>query len=60
MTGSRSNGLIVALGRLPTADETEIALRFIQSATMNKVDPHEAWALLWQALFASLDFRYLN
>ncbi|MBI5771496.1 MAG: DUF1553 domain-containing protein [Verrucomicrobia bacterium] len=42
------------LGRVPTAHEKEIALRHVAA------DSAEAWTELHQALFASVDFRYLH
>jgi hypothetical protein len=45
------------LGRGPTDEERRIALRFVESPGS---EPDEAWALLVQALFASIDFRYLH
>jgi hypothetical protein len=48
-----------ALGRLPTERETKIAL----AAVAGKTKPEErlaAWERLYQALFASIDFRYVN
>jgi len=42
------------LGRLPTASEQKIAVEFLKSSA----DPHDAWAQLMHALFASMDFRY--
>jgi hypothetical protein len=44
----------LALGRVPTDGERSIGLRFVSAAK----DPAEAWAALFQALFASADFRY--
>ena len=41
------------LGRLPTAKEKEIALRFVTSEKAT-------WERLYQALFASVDFRYVE
>ena len=46
----------LALGRLPTDGERSIGLRFVSAAK----EPHEAWAALFQALFASADFRYAD
>jgi hypothetical protein len=44
----------LTLGRLPTDGERSIGLRFVSAAK----DPNEAWSALFQALFASADFRY--
>jgi hypothetical protein len=46
----------LALGRRPTEAERRVALGFVAA----QPDRAEAWALLVQALFASIDFRYLN
>jgi hypothetical protein len=44
----------LALARPPTDRERQIALEFV-------AEHHEdAWATLFQALFASIDFRYRN
>jgi hypothetical protein len=47
----------LCLGRLPTAGERSVAARFLASGT---ADRKEAWAGLFQALFASADFRYVD
>jgi hypothetical protein len=43
----------LTLGRLPTAGERRIAAEFLRGT-------EEDWAMLFQALFASMDFRYVN
>jgi hypothetical protein len=43
-----------ALGRLPTAKEREIAVKFLASGGK------ATWERLYQALFASVDFRYVE
>jgi hypothetical protein len=45
----------LALGRAPTAGERQVAAKFLHDR-----DPKEAWAMLFHALFASADFRYVN
>lgn len=45
------------VGRPPTPQERAIALRFLQP---HQADVTAAWATLFQTLFASADFRYLN
>jgi hypothetical protein len=45
----------LTLGRAPTAAEQQVAAKFLHGR-----EPHEAWALLLHALFASADFRYVN
>ncbi len=47
-----------ALGRGPTANERSLASEFLRAAGGDA--PLEAWAQLHQAIFASVDFRYLN
>lgn len=47
-----------ALGRAPTANERSLAQTFLRTAGGDA--PVEAWAQLHQALFASVDFRYLH
>ncbi len=47
-----------ALGRGPTAKERLLASDFLRAAGGDA--PTEAWAQLHQALFASVDFRYLD
>ena len=46
-----------AMGRPPTSTERDLALKYV---TQNAAQREEAWSQLCQALFASLDFRYLN
>src|SRR5262249_29741153 len=45
----------LTLGREPTAGERQVAAKLLDSR-----DPKEAWALLFHALFASADFRFVN
>ena len=44
------------LGRPPSAKETTLFQRFLQTAPT----PEQGWRQIHQALFASLDFRYLD
>ncbi len=46
-----------ALGRLPGIQERRLATHFLGESTPSATDD---WALLVQAVFASVDFRYLN
>jgi hypothetical protein len=46
----------LTLGRAPTELELATAQEFIGNATADA----ESWAMLFQALFASMDFRYLD
>ncbi|HEX8200729.1 MAG TPA: PSD1 and planctomycete cytochrome C domain-containing protein [Isosphaeraceae bacterium] len=48
----------LALGRPPTAAERRLLLGFL--AADPATSPDEAWALVFQVLFASADFRYVN
>ncbi|AGA29841.1 DUF1553 domain-containing protein [Singulisphaera acidiphila] len=51
----------LALGRRPAASERRIGLSFLaQNTREGKPDDEGAWALLFQAVFASVDFRYVN
>jgi hypothetical protein len=50
----------LALGRLPTAKEREIALGFLAAAGTSERDRLAAWSRLHQSLFACLDFRYIE
>ncbi|HEY7314233.1 MAG TPA: PSD1 and planctomycete cytochrome C domain-containing protein [Gemmataceae bacterium] len=47
----------LALGRLPAPRERDIALKFLASSRGERL---EAWGRLYQALFACIDFRYVN
>jgi hypothetical protein len=50
----------MAFGRLPTATEQRQALAFLDAAKAAGVSQRDAWSQYWQALVASLDFRYLD
>lgn len=50
----------VALGRPPGSAERQHTLEFIRSATESGMSDVDAWSRHWQALFASLDFRYVD
>jgi hypothetical protein len=54
----------LTLGRPPSAQERRIALEFlVQSEDAGdgaSAGPEDAWALLFQALFATIDFRYVD
>ncbi len=52
----------LVLGRLPTDGEVALALKFLpaESAASEGTKRTEAWGRFYQALFASVDFRYLN
>lgn len=55
--GMIHHACLVTLGRPPNADEIQILRQF---ATRPGVNPKDAWTAVFQALFASLDFRYLD
>jgi Protein of unknown function (DUF1553)/Protein of unknown function (DUF1549)/Planctomycete cytochrome C len=48
----------LALGRPPTGRERPIGLAFASAGGTGSSTPEETWAMLVQALFGSLDFRY--
>ena len=48
------------LGREPTRRERDLALRIVTPSAENKVPSPIAWERLFQALFASVDFRYIE
>jgi hypothetical protein len=48
---------LLALGRSPTKEQYDKALAYLQSCGG---DQQKAWASLCQALFASVEFRYVN
>jgi hypothetical protein len=50
----------LALGRLPSAGERQLALRFLAAAGDKPEQRLAAWERLYQVLFACLDFRYVN
>ncbi len=52
----------LVLGRVPTDGEVTLALKFLpaESATTEPAKRTDAWGRFYQALFASVDFRYLN
>jgi hypothetical protein len=53
----------ITLGRPPTARERELALQFLTASgatAMVAQSALEQWAQFYQALFACVDFRYLN
>lgn len=51
----------LAVGRKPTDAERRIALSFLaQNDSGGKPADEGSWALLFQAVFASIDFRYVN
>jgi len=47
----------LSVGREPTAGERTVAAKFLADRSG---DPKLAWATLFQAVFASADFRYLE
>ncbi|HTG43330.1 MAG TPA: DUF1553 domain-containing protein, partial [Verrucomicrobiae bacterium] len=49
-----------ALGRLPTPGESQVAEQYLPDPAASHAEQVQAWQHLWHALFASLDFRYLE
>jgi hypothetical protein len=47
----------LALGRLPDDGERRVARRFLRGRAG---DAAAAWSILFQAVFAPADFRYVN
>jgi hypothetical protein len=47
-----------SLGREPTPRESAVALEYLQTTTADNPEP--AWSRLFQALFATMDFRYID
>jgi hypothetical protein len=54
----------LTLGRVPTSDERRIAERFLAARlparSVSEGDQNAAWTALFQAIFASPDFRYVE
>jgi hypothetical protein len=54
----------LALGRVPSQGELRIATEFLDrsedAGDGASAGPEEAWALVFQALFATIDFRYID
>jgi hypothetical protein len=49
-----------ALGRLPTTREREIVLKTVGDSSLTATQRQAAWERVFQALFSSIDFRYVN
>ncbi len=50
----------LGLGRAATAAERDGSFRFLASEISGGAQSREAWMRLWQTIFGSLDFRYLD
>ena len=50
---------LAILGRYPTARELEVSLLFVQQSDSEQLR-RQNWARVIQAVFASVDFRYIN
>ncbi|HEX7446001.1 MAG TPA: DUF1553 domain-containing protein, partial [Pirellulales bacterium] len=50
----------LAWGRPPTLSEREHAIQFLRATREQGMNEADAWAVYWQTLLASLDFRYLD
>lgn len=48
------------LGRLPSDREQKLASAFVSSSAGTEEEEMERWSQLYQSLFGSLDFRYVN
>jgi len=49
------------LGRLPTAGEKAVVLKYVNGYTVpGKTAERASWAQIFHGLFASMDFRYVN
>jgi hypothetical protein len=60
-SGRITQAFVLALGRQPTGAERRVAREFLASGTADgPADAEDAWAGVFQALFASADFRDLN
>jgi hypothetical protein len=46
------------LGRFPSEGELQVSLKYVVQASA--AERLEAWAQVYQSVFASIDFRYLN
>ncbi|MEQ9411360.1 MAG: DUF1553 domain-containing protein [Fuerstiella sp.] len=55
--GMLERACLLTLGRRPAPEEAGILLSFVQAPG---ADPVDAWTAVFQALFASVDFRYLD
>ncbi|HYG78285.1 MAG TPA: DUF1553 domain-containing protein [Planctomycetota bacterium] len=49
-----------ALGRPPSAEELKLAENFLANANGNSPEATAAWAQFYQALFACVDFRFID
>ena len=59
-SGRITRGYRLALGRPPSEGERTIAVKFFDNAKREGKAPADAWAIFYQALFASMDFRYVR
>jgi hypothetical protein len=50
----------ITLGRQPSGEELETVLQFLQSEPDSPDNSVGRWTSVFQALFASMDFRYLD
>jgi cytochrome c553 len=57
-TGRLTRAYRLTLGRAPTEAERVKLVRFLAEAAQDGKTLRDGWALVFQALFASLDFRY--
>ena len=50
----------LTLGRAPSTSELRLAEKYLSGASGSSKEEQDTWAQLVQALFASMDFRYVN
>lgn len=51
----------IALGRMPSDGERRAAIAFLsKAASKSPTETQESWSQIFHALFASMDFRYVN
>ena len=51
---------LLALGRSPSARESTEALNYIERCTEQQMDRQQAWASFCQALYGTVEFRYIE
>jgi hypothetical protein len=48
------------LGRLPTPAEKSACDELLRSVSTKELQPEDAWSMIYQSLFGSVDFRYIH
>ncbi|MEY2597911.1 MAG: hypothetical protein RLZZ142_170 [Verrucomicrobiota bacterium] len=59
-TGRVRLAFVRCLGRAPTAGEASVCARHLAEAESGEEAQREAWSRIYQSLFGSADFRFLN